>query len=232
MENSVEIPVIYSDDQLIVVDKPAGLAVHKNDFMQHDAPYLTKFVGDMTGRWVYNVHRLDAKTSGVMVLAFSSESARELTLQFERREVEKIYYALVLGEPGEGTFRDKVTVRKKSRIKKPAITHFRTLRTIPTSIVHKQHDPVIISLMEIRPETGRWHQIRQHFARNRFDIIGDSHHGDFSFNKLVIEKTGIRRLMLHAGMLKFTHPVTHARQNFTSTVPNDFNLVSDSLSVK
>ena len=67
----MEIPILFQDEHLIVVNKPINLAVHKNDFMQHDAPYLTKEIGDLIGKWILNVHRLDSKTSGVIVLAFS-----------------------------------------------------------------------------------------------------------------------------------------------------------------
>ena len=117
----MEIPILYQDDHIIVVNKPIELPVHKNDFMANDAPYLTKLIGDITAKWILNVHRLDSKTSGVIVLTFSSEMAKELTLQFERREVGKTYFALVQGNPGEGTFNEKVLVKKKGNFKKPAI---------------------------------------------------------------------------------------------------------------
>jgi tRNA pseudouridine65 synthase len=123
MDKIFEIPILFQDEQLIVVNKPINLPVHKNDFMPHDAPYLTKLIGDITGKWIYNVHRLDSKTSGVMVLAFSSEVAHNLTLQFERKEVNKTYCAIVQGNPGEGTFSEKVLVKKKSKFKKPAVTN-------------------------------------------------------------------------------------------------------------
>ena len=225
MENNFEIPVLYQDDQIIVVDKPAGLAVHKNDFMPHDAPYLTKLLGDVTGKWIYNVHRLDAKTSGVMVLALSSETANQLTLQFERKEVAKKYIAVVQGKPDEGTFSDKVLVKKKSKFKKPAVTHFKTLRSVETDISYKEKNNIVLSLVEIIPETGRWHQIRQHFAKNRFDIVGDSHHGDFTLNKIIAGKTGVNRLLLHASSLEFTHPETQTRKAFISPEPAEIERV-------
>jgi tRNA pseudouridine65 synthase len=232
VENGFEISILYQDEKIIVVDKAAGLAVHKNDFMPHDAPYLTKLLGEKTGQWIYNVHRLDAKTSGVMVLAFSTEMARELTLQFERKEVNKIYYSIVQGIPGDGTFSEKVIVKKKSKFKKPAVTHFKTMRSIQTAIAHNQPDPVYLSLIEIMPETGRWHQIRQHFARNRFDIVGDTHHGDFKFNRIVTEKTGVRRLLLHAGAMDFVHPEKKVQLKFTSSLPSDFETVLSTLEKK
>ncbi len=225
MERTYDIPILFQDEHIIVVNKPIDLAVHKNDFMQHDAPYLTKLIGDITGKWIYNVHRLDSKTSGVIVLTFSSEMAKELTLQFERKEVDKTYFAIVQGNPGEGTFNEKVLVKKKSKFKKPAVTHYKTHETVQTSFSYKEKENVSLSLVEINPETGRWHQLRQHFAKNHFDILGDSHHGDFTLNKLVTEKLGVKRLFLHAAKLDFDHPFSKERLSFVAEVPNDFQTV-------
>ncbi|MCD6355263.1 MAG: hypothetical protein J7L95_06920 [Prolixibacteraceae bacterium] len=122
MENLYEIPILFRDDHIIVVEKPVDLPVHKNDFMPHDAPYLTKLIGELTGKWIYNVHRLDSKTSGVIVLAFSSEVAHELTLQFERKEVAKTYFALVEGTPGRN-FQRKSCGEEKVEIQKNLPLH-------------------------------------------------------------------------------------------------------------
>lgn len=221
----MDIPIIYQDDHLIVVNKPINLPVHKNDFMPNDAPYLTKVLGEITGRWIYNVHRLDAKTSGVMVLAFSPAIAHALTLQFEQKIVQKTYFALVQGMPGAGTFNEKVLVKKKSKFKKPAVTHYKTIESVQTQISYKEKENVILSLVEINPETGRWHQLRQHFAKNHFDILGDTHHGDFTLNKIVLADTEIRRLFLHANQLEFTHPVNNTREIFTIPLPKEFREV-------
>lgn len=222
-----ELTILHQDEHLIVVNKPIDLPVHKNDFMPHDAPYLTKLVGDITGKWIYNVHRLDSKTSGVIILAFSPEMAKELTLQFERKEVAKTYYALVVGDPGEGKYDSKVLVKKKSKFKKPAITLFNALSTIETGIDYKETVNAQISLVEIHPETGRWHQLRQHFANNKHDIIGDTHHGDFTFNKIISADTGIKRLFLHAGRLELRHPHSNETMMFESKLPNEFQQVLD-----
>lgn len=191
--------------------------------MPHDAPYLTKLAGDLTGQWIYNVHRLDSKTSGVIVLALSKEMAHDLTLQFERKEVKKKYLAIVQGNPGEGTFDQKVLVKKKTKFKKPAVTHFKTLQSVFTGISHKETQNVVLSLVEIQPETGRWHQLRQHFAKNRFDMLGDTHHGDFKLNKIITEKTGLKRLFLHASELEFNHPQSHKKLSFCAPLPQEFN---------
>ncbi len=223
MEKTFEIPILFQDEHIIVVNKPVDLPVHKNDFMPHDAPYLTKLIGDITGKWIYNVHRLDSKTSGVIVLVFSSEMAKELTLQFERKEVQKTYFAVVQGDPGEGTFNEKVLVKKKTKFKKPAVTNYITLKTVQTKISYKEKENVNLSLVEIHPETGRWHQLRQHFAKNRFDIVGDTHHGDFTLNKILTEMTGVKRLFLHAAKLQFSHPETKEQLSFEAELPEEFN---------
>ena len=216
---------LYCDEFLIAVNKPAGLPVHKNEFMSHDAPYLTKLLGDQMHKWIYNVHRIDAKTSGVILFAFSSEVAHHVTLQFEKREVEKNYIAIVSGNPGEGVFQQEVLVKKTRNSKKPAKTGFKTLKTIQCGLAGDGHQPFELSLVEINPFTGRWHQIRQHFAQNRFEIIGDTHHGDFSLNKLILAKTGIRRLFLHASRLKFLHPITNQYLEITADEPDEFNFL-------
>jgi len=221
----MELPVIYQDEHIIVVDKPVDLPVHKNDFMPHDAPYLTKLVGDITGKWIYNVHRLDSKTSGLIVLAFSSEMANKLTQLFERKEVEKTYLAIVQGNPGEGIFDRKVLVKKKTKIKKPAVTRYRTLKTVGTTISYKEKTNVELSLAEIAPETGRWHQIRQHFAQHHHDILGDTHHGDFTLNKIVTAETGVKRLFLHASKLTFLHPANGEVMAFENRLPQEFDQV-------
>ena len=229
----MEIPIIYQDEHLLVVDKPVDLPVHKNDFMPHDAPYLTKLVGDQIGQWIFNVHRLDSKTSGLIILALSSEVAHELTLQFERKEVEKEYVAIVLGEvPQEGVFDEKVVVKKKSKFKKNAVTNYKMERVVPTKISYKEHIDVSLSLVRIMPETGRWHQIRQHFAKNRHDIIGDSHHGDFTLNKLIRAEWGFNRLMLHAHKLSFTHPISKEKLYFEATIPLEFEQLLEAVSAK
>lgn len=224
----MKIETIYQDDHIIVVNKPVNLAVHKNDFMPHDADYLTKLIGDRTGRWIYNVHRLDSKTSGVIILAFSKESAHDLAVQFEQKKVEKTYFTIVQGIPGEGRFDRKVLVKKKSKFKKPAITNFHTISTINTDISYKEKKDIKLSLVKVKPETGRWHQIRQHFAQHKFDILGDSHHGDFTLNKIVTERTEIKRLFLHAGQLMITHPVSKKKMVFCARLPEVFySVLSD-----
>lgn len=222
----MNIPILFQDEHLIVVDKPVDLPVHKNKHMAYDAPYLTKLVGDQSGKWVYNVHRLDAKTSGVVLLAFSSEMARELTRQFEKRTVGKTYLAIVKGIPGTGVFDQPVLDRKKGK-RVTAETHYQTLKTIRTDLSSKGVDDLDLSLLSLEPRTGRWHQLRQHCAQQRYDIIGDTQHGDWTLNRLITDRTGAHRLCLHAHQLRFQHPVTAEIMEPEAEMPAVFNELLD-----
>jgi len=221
----MDIPIIYKDEHIVVVNKPIGLAVHKNKHMAHDAPYLTKILGDQLGCWVYNVHRLDAKTSGVMVLALSTEVAKNISKQFENKTVAKTYCALVKGNPGKGTYDKQVVDRKKKGKRVDAHTDFETLDTITSIYSSKGIDNVEISLVLMRPTTGRWHQLRQHFAQQRCDIIGDTQHGDWTLNRLVTEQTEVHRLCLHASKIAFKHPQTEEEISFEVPTPIAFTTI-------
>ncbi len=214
--------IIYQDTALIVVNKPVDLPIHKNDHMPHDAPYLTKWIGQKLNKPVWNVHRLDAKTSGIVVLALDKNTAHSLTLQFEKKEVQKKYLAIVREFPGEtGTFEKPVKKNKKGKLVK-AITHFKTLQTAQTNITYRTFENIRLSLVELEPETGRWHQLRQHLALERNDIIGDNQHGDRMLNHIIEDITGEKRLYLHASELSFTHPESGKVLSFGAEVPVGF----------
>jgi len=216
--------IVFQDEAMIAVCKPVDLPVHKNDFMPADAEYLTKQVGQLTGQSVYPVHRLDSKTSGIIVLAFSREVAATLAKQFEQRHVKKTYLLISKGIPGEGVFTNDVLIKKKKKRQK-AQTAYKTISTIETFISYKQEENVSISLVKAIPETGRWHQLRQHFAMNRTDILGDTQHGDWTLNKIMTELTGVKRLLLHAAALELTHPHTNEKISLEAKMPEAFDIV-------
>ncbi|MBS2213443.1 hypothetical protein KEM09_18685 [Carboxylicivirga mesophila] len=216
--------IIYQDEAIIAVNKPVDLPVHKNDFMPADAAYLTKEVGQLTGKAVFPVHRLDAKTSGVIVLALSREIAAILSHQFEQREVKKTYLLVSKGLPGEGVFDSPVLIKKKKK-RQAAETAYKTLSTVETGICYKQEVNVPVSLVRAMPQTGRWHQLRQHFAMNRTDILGDTQHGDWTLNKIMTEVTGVKRLLLHAASLEFQHPQNGQKISLEAIVPEAFDRV-------
>jgi len=216
--------IIYQDDVVVAVNKPVDLPIHKNDFMPADAEYLTKQVGLLIDHSVYPVHRLDAKTSGVIILALTSEIAAELAKQFEQRTVKKTYLMVCKGIPDEGTF-DKPVLIKKKKKRQSAITKYKTIKSIETSICYKNDENVSLSLVRAQPETGRWHQLRQHFAMNRTDILGDTQHGDWTLNKIMTELCDVKRLLLHATQLELLHPVSKEKLSLEAPMPKAFETV-------
>ncbi len=223
-----ELEIIFQDENIVVVNKPVDLPIHKNDFMPADAPYLTKVVGSITGKSVYPVHRLDSKTSGVIVLAFTRDVAAKLAGQFEQRKVRKSYVVVCKGIPGEGQF-DKPVVIKKMKKRQNALTGFKTIRSVFTNIGYKSIQDVELSMVKAYPETGRWHQIRQHFAFERNDILGDTQHGDWTLNRIMTQLTGVKRLLLHAYSITFDHPATGEQVTYEAPIPDDFEDVLNQL---
>ncbi|TAJ12864.1 hypothetical protein DMA11_11040 [Marinilabiliaceae bacterium JC017] len=227
-----DVSILYQDEYLIAIDKPIDLPIHKNEFIPRGAMYATKLLGKLTGKPIFPVHRLDAKTTGVIVFAFSREMAGKLTRQFERKEVRKSYVALVRGLPDEeGCLTDEVVIKKKKK-RVSAITRFKRIKSVDTTIAYKTFTDVPISMVQVFPETGRWHQIRQHFAMQRNDIIGDIQHGDWTLNRIVTDITGITRLFLHAVSLEITHPVTEQSLFFEAPLPDTFTTVLEAVKSK
>lgn len=213
MNQETEIPVIYSDGDILVVDKPAGV-LSLPDGYDHAVPYLRRLLEPLYGRlWV--VHRLDRETSGVIVLARSPEAHRALSLQFAERQVSKIYHAIVDGEPEwEEKMLDlplRVGVGRHHRTVvdlgngKPARTRFRILERLNG-----------YALLSAAPETGRTHQIRAHLYDLAFSILSDPLYGHMQASPY------IDRMALHARSLTFWHPSTGEMVTFESAYPADF----------
>lgn len=194
--DDLEVRILRQDDDIVVVDKPAGCAVHK---VRGDPtrPLLQR-VRDLVGTHVYPVHRLDRATSGVVVFGLSSEAAAALALGFRERSTDKTYWALARGlTDAEGRIDHAVrTSRDRDAPKKDAITDYRRLWEL---------DPWC-TLLEVRPLTGRTHQIRKHFKHLRRPLLGDVRYGKGRLNAFYRETYGLERLALHAARLGFEHP--------------------------
>ncbi len=206
------IPVIYEDEEIVVVEKPAGLAIHSGAGREGEPTLVSSLLAQGVrlagggGDRVGVVHRLDADTSGVMVLAKTEEAYRSLVEQFQRREVGKEYLALVEGEvePEKGLIegpigRDPHRPRWMGIVEggKEAITEFEVLRRGKGR-----------TLLLVRPKTGRTHQIRVHLSSIGHPVVGDPLYG-----------RGEGRLMLHAWRLSFRHPKSGEMLSFSASPP-------------
>jgi tRNA pseudouridine32 synthase/23S rRNA pseudouridine746 synthase len=213
--------VIYSDSALLVVNKPAGLPTLVDGY-NPDAPYL---VGLLKQNYnpLWTVHRLDKDTSGVIVFARTAAAHRHLNTQFEQRQANKIYHALVFGSPPWETLTVDLPLRADGDRKhrtvvdaqrgKPAVTDLRVLERLGLL-----SQTVPYTVIEATPHTGRTHQIRVHLASQGYPIVADPLYGP----KISPEAAPLPRLALHARSLKLVHPDTGTEMHFEAPYPQDF----------
>ncbi len=203
-----ELPILYRDGFLLAVNKPSGLAVHRG--AAQDRIVALQTVRDLAGRRVHAVHRLDRAASGALVFALDSATARGMQERFAAGEVAKRYLALVRGIPPEAGVIDHPIPRAPGGPRIAAVTEFRRLAVFER-----------YALVEARPLTGRFHQIRRHFKHLSHPLIGDVRYGKGEHNRLFRERFGLHRLALHALELAFEHPETGETLRITAPVPED-----------
>lgn len=207
------LPILYGDDRLVVVNKPSGLLVHRSPIDRHETRFAVQVLRDQLGRRVYPVHRLDKGTSGALAFALDRETAAALAAAFAGREVAKTYLAVVRGWPAEtGEIDHELTAVQDEyalpteAAAKPARTAYRSLATVELPVRVDRYPTSRYALLELRPETGRRHQLRRHLAHVFHPIIGDSTYGKGRHNRLFADLYGVRRLMLACIGLEFRHP--------------------------
>jgi 23S rRNA pseudouridine1911/1915/1917 synthase len=233
----IALTVVYEDEHLLVVDKPAGMVVHPaagnpdgtlvNALLHHCRGKLSG-IGGVARPGI--VHRIDKGTSGLLVVAKSDVAHEGLARQFADHSIERVYLAVCNGRPNppSGTIatrigrsdanRKKMAVLPKDSSRgKHAITHYRTLRELKGC-----------SLVECRLETGRTHQVRVHLSSIGHALLGDSVYGrPNSRVREVLQRLGFRRQALHAAVLGFVHPVTGDELRFESVLPPDIKELID-----
>ncbi len=194
--------IIFENDGLIAINKPHGLLVHRSKIAADATEFAVQILRDQINQLVWPVHRLDRKTSGVLLFAKSKEFNSKVQQLFQERSVSKIYKSIVRGHtPKSGTIDYPLTENEKTQ---DAITHFNTLQHFEINLPFGKFPTSRYSLVELKPETGRFHQLRKHLAHIRHPIIGDRPHGCNKQNKLWKEKFEMTTMMLHAEQLAFS----------------------------
>lgn len=203
-----ESDILYKDEFLIAVNKPPGLLVHRTSLTEEDKVFALQQVRDILNQRVYPIHRLDRPTSGVLVFGLDSEAAAKMHQLFIKKEIRKTYIALTRGWlNSDFIFLNHPVKNGKGGIA-DARTDFYTLENFELPFGVPPYETSRYSVLEVRPATGRWHQIRQHLAHLRHYIINDRVHGTGAHNKMFTEVLGLADLFLHARRLEFTHPYT------------------------
>ena len=209
--------LLYQDEYLVAIDKPAGLLVHRSWLDRHETQFAMQMTRDLIGQHVYPVHRLDRPTSGVLLFALDPQTARTLSEDFAQHRVQKEYLALVRGWTPEQLFidyplkeeLDKIA-DKFATVDKPAQeaqTQLQRLLTVELPYaVSAKHPTSRYSLVRLMPHTGRKHQLRRHMAHIFHPIVGDTKHGDGRHNRFFREQYDYQRLMLCNLSLTIQHP--------------------------
>lgn len=232
------LPIVYQDDHLVVINKPSGLLVHRSRLVTDAKVFAMQLLRDQLGQHVFPLHRLDRPTSGLLVFALDSETARLVNEQWAERTVAKTYHAVVRGYVDDsGTIDyplkeelDKIADKDARTDKEPqqAITHYRCLERIELPYkVSKKHDTSRYSLVELTPQTGRKHQLRRHMSHIRHPIIGDSRHGEGRHNRFFRDHFDSHRLLLAATRIQFQHPHSGEALDLSVELPDEFARVFD-----
>lgn len=226
--------VLYEDDDYVAIDKPSGVLVHRTGISE-DTVFLLQQLRRQLRQRVYPIHRLDRSTSGVLIWAKNKEAARQLSAMFEQRQVNKTYLAVARGwtADAESIAYPLALPEQPQAPRLPAHTDYCTLaRSEMPWAIGRRHMTARFSLVLVQPKTGRWHQIRRHFAHLRHPIIGDKRYGDNKHNKFFREHLGIDRLLLHARRLSFEHPTLNTTIHIEAPLERTFEYALKFLSLQ
>lgn len=227
--NTDTLEILYHDDDIIAINKPSGLLVHKSHIDKHETRFALQLLRDQIGQYVYPVHRLDKPTSGVLLFALNAEVAQMMSLLFRSADVRKEYVAIVRGFTPEEMLIDyplkqmldtkeqkKLGITKEAQEAKTASMR---LATVEFPYPVSRYPVARYSLVKLEPTTGRKHQLRRHMKHIFHPIVGDTKHGRGEHNKLFREKFECHRLLLHAHKIQFVHPVS--KKNIIVKAPLD-----------
>ncbi|WP_339879655.1 pseudouridine synthase [uncultured Algoriphagus sp.] len=216
--------ILFEDEYLIAINKPAGLLVHRTSIAAEETVFALQMLRDQIGQHVYPVHRLDRPTSGVLLFSKKEEILPILKEQFADRSVQKTYLAIVRGIPTiKSDLIDHPLTSERSNKLQEAQTHYKVVAETEIPFDTTGRYPTSrYALLELKPETGRTHQLRRHLAHIRHYILGDKKHGDNKQNQFFEKQFRMMNLLLHARKLEFTHPVTKDRISVMAELPTHF----------
>ncbi|MDF1697394.1 MAG: pseudouridine synthase [Saprospiraceae bacterium] len=211
-----DLQVLYRDEHYVAINKPPGFIVHKSSMTRNATEVVLQTLRNQLNQWVYPVHRLDRKTSGVLILSLSSEANRPLANLFQTHKIEKEYRAILRGWTERNGRIDYNLVNDAGKTQS-AITSYKTLQHYEIDLPHGKFQTSRYSEVELLPTTGRMHQLRKHMAHIFHPILGDRPHGCNKQNRLWKDKFGMDTMLLHARRLKFSHPFLN--QDIEITAP-------------
>ena len=222
--------IIYEDENLIAINKPHGLLVHQSSIARDATEFALQILRDQVGKHVSPVHRLDRKTSGILLFALDKPSEIAMHQQFMNTETEKKYLAILRGFTADSMEID-YPLAKDNGTMQDAFTAFKTLNRAEVNVAFGKHSTSRYSLVEATPKTGRMHQLRRHFSHILHPIIGDRTHGCNKQNKFFLEQWNMSTMLLHASELSFTHPITSEKIHLKAGLHDEFKRVMEFMNI-
>jgi len=219
-----QLEIVYQDENFVVINKPHGLLVHRSKIADDVRVFAVQLLRDQIGQQVYPVHRLDRKTSGVLVFAKDAFSAAKMQERMQELGVEKRYLALVRGHFPDEVLVDYPLTKEDGKIQ-DAQTNFRCLDRFELNLAQGKFTTSRYSLIEAFPKTGRMHQIRKHLNHLRYPIIGDRPHGCNKQNKFFLEHWAMSTMLLHAQSLVIRHPFSNESLFLKSAMSEEFQRI-------
>ncbi|ADE54435.1 pseudouridine synthase [Coraliomargarita akajimensis] len=214
--------LIYQDTDLVIIDKPSGLLVHRSKLDAQNTEFAVQQLRDQIGQEVFPCHRLDRPTSGLLVFALNRATLRTVAQQFAEGRVWKSYLAIVRGWPNADGIIDYPLRQEEPPHKiQEAQTHYTTLKCSELPVPVGRYATARVALLELQPQSGRTHQLRRHLAHIRHPILGDTRHGDGAQNRFMRETAKCNRLLLRATQLRFTLP-NGVEQHIEAPLEEDF----------
>ena len=220
----MSLEIIYQDNYCLLVTKPNNVLVHHAHHSRNkiDEVSLIQLIENQFGKRYYPIHRLDRKTSGIILLASKREYVASFQALFTNNKIQKIYYGVVRGFSQEHLIIDSPVKGRDALVYKDAETQLKLLDKITLEIPVKPYKSSRYSLVELKPKTGRMHQLRIHMNKVSTPLINDAKYGDKNHDLMYAEQFGWRNLFLHAGSLEFIHPFTNQKLTLKSSFSEDW----------
>lgn len=217
----MQIPILFSDSNLVIVSKPNNILVHPSYYARNiKTTPLNEVLFEQLGEKLYPAHRLDHKTSGVIIFGKSSESVAEIRKQFEANTVIKEYYALVRGYTEMEGIIDTPVKNNDTGKYRDALTAYQTLSSVEVDIPVQPYPKSRYSLVKLVPKTGRMHQLRKHMNKISHPIIGDHRYGNRHHNRMFEEQLNLPNLFLHARSIEFNDLKTNQPIRISAPFPD------------
>ena len=220
----MSLEIIYQDNYCLLVTKPNNVLVHHAHHSRNkiDEVSLIQLIENQFGKRYYPIHRLDRKTSGIILLASKREYVASFQALFTNNEIQKIYYGVVRGFSQEHLIIDSPVKGRDALVYKDAETQLKLLDKITLEIPVKPYKSSRYSLVELKPKTGRMHQLRIHMNKVSTPLINDAKYGDKNHDLMYAKEFGWKNLFLHAGSLEFIHPFTNKKLILKSSFSEDW----------